>query len=94
MSEFSFRTDGIDRVEVRVTPIKGTKGKKCQVKFIFYTKLYPQMQSFRVVGGPAIPQNVVDKVMETYNKELSEGVIQPQTTMQTIGLMRGYVEKW
>lgn len=77
-----------------MTPIKGTKGKKCQVKFIFYTKLYPQMQSFRVVGGSAIPQEVVDKVMNTYNNELAEGTVLPQTTMQTIGLMRGYVEKW
>lgn len=77
-----------------MTPIKGTKGKKCQVKFIFYTKLYPQMKSFKVAGGPAVPQEVVDKVMETYNKDLREGKIEPQTTMQTIGLMRGHVEKW
>lgn len=88
------QTDGIDRVEVRVTPIKGTKGKKCQVKFIFYSKLYPQMKSFKVVGAKAIPQEVVDKVMETYNKDIAEGRSEAKTTMQTIGLMRGIVEKW
>lgn len=81
-------------MEVRVTPIKGTKGKKCQVKFIFYTKLYPQMNSFKVSGGPAIPQNVVAKVMDTYNKDLADGRSTAQTTMQTIGLIRAVVEKW
>ncbi|GMH32188.1 hypothetical protein BSKO_00022 [Bryopsis sp. KO-2023] len=88
------QTDGIDRVEVRVTPIKGTKGKKCQVKFIFYSKLYPQMKSFKVVGASAIPKDVVEKVMEIYNRDVAEGRSDAQTTMQTIGLMRGIVEKW
>eukprot|EP00803_Ostreobium_quekettii_P003394 evm.model.scf_890.7 EVM.evm.TU.scf_890.7 scf_890:33943-39477(-) len=87
------QTEGIDKVEVRVTPIKGTAGKKCQVKFIFSSKLYPEMKSFKVTGAEAVPQETVDSVMDVY-KSMKKGEAQPQSNMKTIGMMRNMIEKW
>lgn len=83
----------MDGVDVRVIPIKGARGK-CRVKFKFYSKKFPKLKSFRVEGAKAIPQEVIDQVMDVYNKELEEGVIDPNITMKTLGLMRFVVEKW
>lgn len=88
-----FRTEGIDKVEVRVTPIKGTGGQKCQVKFIFSSKIYPEMKTFNTNGATALPQDITDSIMETYQKNLKAGK-ERQHNMQTIGLMRNTIEKW
>eukprot|EP00803_Ostreobium_quekettii_P009719 evm.model.scf_343.9 EVM.evm.TU.scf_343.9 scf_343:69595-74279(+) len=87
------QTEGIDKVEVRVTPIRGTAGKKCQVRFIFSSKIYPEMKSFKVSGATAVPQEIVDSVMDVY-KSMNEDEILPQNNMKTIGMMRNTIEKW
>lgn len=86
-------TEGVDHVEIRVTPVKGTKGKKCDVSFVFKSVEYPEMTSFKAVGAAAIPPEVVAEVMTTYEKSM-EGKTEKKVTWETLGMMRSIVEKW
>jgi len=81
-------------VEIRVTPVKGTKGKKCDVTFVFKPVKYDPLQKFRVEGASAIPADVVAQVMETYNNDIKDKVPEEHESILTIGMMRNIVEKW
>ena len=87
-------TEGVDHVEIRVTPVKGTKGKKCDVNFVFTSSEYPKMTSFKTEGAEAIPDEVVDEVLDTYHQDIQSGHSAPRVTIQTLGMMRNIVEKW
>ena len=87
-------TEGVDHVEIRVTPVKGTKGKKCDVSFVFKSSEYPEMTSFKTEGAEAIPDEVVDEVLDTYHHDITTGQSAPKVTIQTLGMMRNIVEKW
>jgi len=87
-------TEGIEHVEVRVTPVKGTKGKKCDVAFVFKSVQLPELKSFQVKGVSAIPEGVINQVMETYNRDFKENPEKSKTSIETIGMMRNIIEKW
>lgn len=84
----------MEHVEIRVTPVKGTKGKKCDVSFVFKSVNYPEMKSFAVQGAPAIPDEMVDQVMETYNRDIRSGASEKSVSIKTLGMIRNIIEKW
>lgn len=41
-----------------------------------------------------MPQEVINQVMDTYNREVEAGASENKITIKTLGMIRNIIEKW